>query len=758
MPNTPDPQRQNTPERTAVEEYLTRRLSVPAATAATIPDTIITAVIAEPEAGLAAVLEHLQRKTPHQLQRHVKDLRNRLAAVIADLWGRMPHYGTFVHRDTTPRAVRAAQIKHFHGQVEDVPELARNRDYATAFIGHQDAAANAALAVLNKYGQDRTAFIIEQFADDGVRWAPGRLRAMRETAAATESRRTRSIEDLQSVLGQRDRQASHWAFHTLSAQAQVAAHCVTNGMVQCVYAGRPTVSQETPSRYLNDRLIEFILRWPAVPSEQDVQTVLDEMWRRIDADSIERHEFVISQARKAAAEGRDRIVILYGGQHTNHGTIQRSFSNPLDEGLRGAEIQTDVFEPAGYDGALALSKDDLTELTAEKMLLLIRKHAGQVDLNTPRRQTPATTLTSHPGFVPVQIQSPTAPRVTIQTLRAPESPEAAEHARIRIAVDEAIRRGIVREEVFASPQTNARHGYLFSTRHYQNGQYDPAKTLPETKHSQAQLVQLMCLLQRHGVSSPVFLEGRQNGMGYNTLHPGIPRPQLNVNGRIVDMHDPLAQHAMSEHVEAVISVFDHIQRHAGRFGSSAPCFNQVTPYAHFKGAQAAASMGMMETMNQYMDWEADFRRRYDSFLSGFNGGSIQIETYWRPGNADPLLNLAGTLYPAAQLEADARMYLEYLAYFERFNRLREDEMAGFMRGTAADKVPMAFAGKAHELGMARRLQPTMHLHVLTPAASISADALRSQIPGDDPSHPLVRLMNKLIDLAAQARTAERPNP
>lgn len=334
-----------------------------------------------------------------------------------------------------------------------------------------------------------------------------------------------------------------------------------------------------------------------------------------------------------------------------------------------------------------------------------------------------------------------------------ESMEAAEHAHIRKAVDTAVARGIVREEVFASPDGNARHGYLWSGRHYKNGQYDPVLTLPETKLSQAQFFQLVYLIQQSGSSSPLYVEGRTKGHSYKPFLG--QRPLLSVNGNTVDVHDPLAQRAMFENSGAIIAVYDHIQREAKRFSGAAPCFYPVTTYPHIVGAQTEETAALMDKMGWYAEWEESFLRRYERFFSLVTAhgiGNIPIPTGWTPGATEPLLELAEEWHPIAQVEEDIRMFFEYMDFFQAFDERREDEMAECMRETTPGLVPMAFAGKGHEFGMISRLQPSMHLHVLTATASLSSDPLRKSVPHNDPTNPRIIFMRALEAVIQKGRT------
>lgn len=392
--------------------------------------------------------------------------------------------------------------------------------------------------------------------------------------------------------------------------------------------------------------------------------------------------------------------------------------------------------------------------------------AATPQINTAVNQIRGSVLGSDLGSLIRQFTAPpprrpapassARPRVTVQTLSTPESPEAVEHARVRTAVDAAVAKGIVREEIFASPNPTARHGYLLSSRHYRNFQYDPQITPRATKLSQASLFQLMYLLQQEGVTSPVYAEGYFHGRPLPELPKGFRRPQLLVNNRLLDMHDPLAQRAMFHHTDAILNVFDYIQREAARFGMSGPSFDRVSTYAHIVGGHTADLEPMFEPMHAYIDWESGFLEKYREFFGLVRRTEVPVLARWEFGESDPYLVVGSVAYAVGPLEEGVRNVLEKERYAERFDCAREDTMALLMNGTPAGKIPMAYAGKGHELNMVSRLKPTMHLHVLTPPGSIPDDAIRKTMPTDDPRQPKIQCMNRVLALIAQARATERP--
>lgn len=323
-----------------------------------------------------------------------------------------------------------------------------------------------------------------------------------------------------------------------------------------------------------------------------------------------------------------------------------------------------------------------------------------------------------------------------------------ERERIESAVEEAVRLGIVRQEVFAAERPTDRVAYLLSSSHYGIADFDPAVTPPDVKQSQVELFRLAYLLNQKGVQSPMRVEGRTVGHGYTPFRGS--RPVLETaGGRTVDVYSPEAQRHLFEHPETLLSVMDEHQRRSAITGMSTPVFYDYATGLDYRGAHSPATGEKLDEFARiWLPWEQQFLAKWRPF---FNACPVQdgqrtarICTGWDERGTPMLEMLPNQWHPARDVAQDMAYYLRYANLLNELDVLREREMAELMLGEPADKVPMAFAGKAHELMVVRQLRPAAEVRVLTPMASIRHDSIRRTLPVNDPRCTMLH-----VDLAAK---------
>jgi hypothetical protein len=131
---------------------------------------------------------------------------------------------------------------------------------------------------------------------------------------------------------------------------------------------------------------------------------------------------------------------------------------------------------------------------------------------------------------------------------------------------------------------------------------------------------------------------------------------------------------------------------------------------------------------------------------------VQIGTGW-DDDGTPLLELNKKWVRASEVIVDLENYLRFA---DKLDVARENEMADFMTAEPEEKVPMAFAGKAHELMVVNRLRPVMEVHVLTPSAATHLDNSRRTLPVNDPNCSILKIdmVTNMLRTARKSPTAQ----
>lgn len=335
-------------------------------------------------------------------------------------------------------------------------------------------------------------------------------------------------------------------------------------------------------------------------------------------------------------------------------------------------------------------------------------------------------------------------------LRHEGSPEAA---KAEAAVEEAVKLGIVREEIFPATSKTTRVGYLLSSSHYGTHDYDPSMTPEDTKQSQAELFRLTHLLVRHGVRGPMHVEGREHGRTYRPFAKG--RATVDVgDGRALDMYDPEAQRHLFDHPDALRTLMDEHQRQSRTAKIGTPVFYHYAAGMVYEGAHSAETERQLAVFDTWLTWHDAFRAKWSFFfktLRGQNEGDtveLKIGTGWDQNGA-PLLQLAGTWITAKDVVNDMSNYLQFADLFQENDEIRETDMANYLLASPEGSVPMAFAGKGHEFMLVERLRQAMEVRVLTPMSSVRDDKLRRTLPINDPRCGLlnVDIVRKVTDAA-----------
>ncbi|MDD4628578.1 MAG: hypothetical protein PHE68_04270 [Candidatus Peribacteraceae bacterium] len=313
---------------------------------------------------------------------------------------------------------------------------------------------------------------------------------------------------------------------------------------------------------------------------------------------------------------------------------------------------------------------------------------------------------------------------TVQTQRKPEAAEG-EHAKLRSAVDEAVERNIVREEVFAGPD-GSRDFYLLSSSHYGNNDFDPDRTPEDTKMSHAQLFQLAHLLHKRGLRSPIFVEGRCFRHGYANRTLEVAQQEG------MDIMSPQMQQQLAEKPEELIDLMNRHQRLRKARGMTAPNFFLYTAYPHIAGGHQEQSEVIAKRFTEvWMPWMEQFNAKYLPVLQQKQDGEsgtkrrMEIQRGWDKQRA--CLKIGEKWYYAEDVAQDCEWYLQFSRELAQFDKMREADVTDLMLNTRPDLVPMCSYGLAHTFRIKQLLKSLTpcSIHVLTPLASTHLDHLRS---------------------------------
>ena len=290
-------------------------------------------------------------------------------------------------------------------------------------------------------------------------------------------------------------------------------------------------------------------------------------------------------------------------------------------------------------------------------------------------------------------------------------PEQLEHGRVRGAVDEAVRRGILREQVFYSENTDARHGYLLLSPHLPLLPNQEVK--PADLQAQAQDWQFVHLLERHGATSPIVMEGRRNT---GTV---IPRKTFDViiGKQRISIQSPECQRFLFENPHILQQI---MLQHYQQMSQDTPGFEWYATYPHFHGAHSSAVFAVVAEFKKLLPTAKAVDANVAEILFGSptatGATNFAITPGKHPSTGAPLMRFGNGEWVYAQGVFDSMIILLKIhELFERINLVREEETAQNLMQTAGHHVPMAWAGTAHGKGTLPHL-PSMHIHVLSTQA------------------------------------------
>jgi len=340
---------------------------------------------------------------------------------------------------------------------------------------------------------------------------------------------------------------------------------------------------------------------------------------------------------------------------------------------------------------------------------------------------------------------------SVQRMISP-SAENPESALMKEVVAEAVRLGIVREEIFPAKESSALPAaYLLSSSHPAHDN-EPNTEETNTICSQVELFRLAHLIHRSGIKTPIYVEGRTLEQSY-TAFP-IVRPALEKSNRTIDIHDPEAQAFFFDHPDELAAVMHQYMGIAKQHQLALPIFYAFTAYPHIQGAHTKATNVLVENFfNVWLPFHAEFMNKYRPFLSGLEKNSsgmvdMKIPTGWT-SDGNPVLHIGNNWITAQDLIREFEGYLTYTDAFAAVDTAREEDLADIFECKMAGEMPMGFAGKGHERRIANLVTTSRPLHVLTPTSSIQHDHLRRELPINDPKCALlyVDLAQKMIAIA-----------
>lgn len=310
------------------------------------------------------------------------------------------------------------------------------------------------------------------------------------------------------------------------------------------------------------------------------------------------------------------------------------------------------------------------------------------------------------------------------------------NARMRAAVDEAVRMGIVHEERYESAKPDANTAYVLASGHFDPGQ-NAEKQPEEAKRAQIELFRLAYLIEQRGASPTVLVEG--------TPHTGKPNKTNNVllpnpDGTSTRLSDPSLQKRFFEQPDELMHVIDALLRRPGSFW---PLFYRLgtLPFDGAESAEAAAKYDAMEPI--FLRVEDVSKRILEPLRQAvIADGSLRVQA--SSGHAKRFLRFNEKIVTSADdFIREMQGFLEDVRTWKSFNLQRETETARLLRETPAGSVPLAWMGAAHAPSVAKLLSPDMNVTILTPASSTHFD----QTSIEQRVNELVRLAESVLQTA-----------
>jgi hypothetical protein len=305
---------------------------------------------------------------------------------------------------------------------------------------------------------------------------------------------------------------------------------------------------------------------------------------------------------------------------------------------------------------------------------------------------------------------------------------AAEHAKIRGAVEEALALGIVREEVVPSTASMGRPVYIFSSSHIPVTFGQRISLPPELILAQVQLFQLMHLLHTQKVTSPLFVEGRMYRMGYNNTMCDRLRE------RGVDIMTPEKQQEFFSDPQQLTDIINEQQQLAVTQGMNAPVFYLYTSYPSIQGGHLEAVQEQAPAVADWENWHHRIHLKYQPLIRQLaNKGKglvqVEVESGWSEGK--PMIRIGEQWGFADDIREDCENFFRYAEIITAFNTAREEDSMELFWHTKTESVPMGFMGATHTMRVIEGIKHWAETHIITPKAAIDFDCFRSVAPAND---------------------------
>lgn len=352
--------------------------------------------------------------------------------------------------------------------------------------------------------------------------------------------------------------------------------------------------------------------------------------------------------------------------------------------------------------------------------------------------------------------------ITHASLEVRENPE---REKMRAVVEEAVSLHLVREEVFPAVQVSAKEpAYLLSSSHPATDHQHDKESMGDVIQTQVELFQFVHLMHRHGMTTPIHVEGRKVGKSY-TAFP-IVRPIMAINGKNRDIHDPDTQAFLFEHPDVLQRLIHEYMDIAAQHNTSAPIFYAFTSYPHITGAHGkVAEQKMHEFTSVWLPFHHQFDEKYRPLLIDNNkvrNSTNEIETKIQTGWDDkgiPVIGIGGQWQYCDVIITEFQGYLDYADKFAEIDAIREQDLAEIFTKKSPGQIPMGFYGKGHEFAIINLLKHNRETRVITPTSSIQEDDMRRNTPINDPASKLlwIDLAQKVIAAARWQSTQPKPH-
>jgi hypothetical protein len=321
-----------------------------------------------------------------------------------------------------------------------------------------------------------------------------------------------------------------------------------------------------------------------------------------------------------------------------------------------------------------------------------------------------------------------------------------EHAKMRTAIDEAIRMGIIREEILPSLRQTEKRAYLLASSHFDAVDQNPEIVPADAKQSQIELFQLLYLMRKQGLTSPLRLEGVTDG---RARAPSLPIPGTDPP---VPLADPTAQEAFFRNPQDLLPVIDAMLRVPN---GPKPFFYRLAPYP-IEGLQqpqtTARTNALIDRLSRSYAFNQLLQRVKGAFAIGTEIRSLWTKDGWH------LVFANGYAISAAYMAQEAQAHLETMQEWSEVDAQRDNDSVAFLRHTLSPNIPLAWTGAAHVLPVGNQLRQDMHVHILRTA---STDAFDARAHADQATRDEIReipLARDLLQIARQLSAQRRPTP